>query len=88
MKNTDKILVQVIFPLLSQKYDFLISYDLTVKEAKEEISREIMDFEKNDALLDNLSEYRLFVSGADNALEENTSLKEYGIVSGSRLMFV
>ena len=51
MKNSDKILVQVIFPMLSQKYDFLIGSELTVTEAKKEICREISDFEKTLYLL-------------------------------------
>lgn len=88
MKNSDKILVQVIFPMLSQKYDFLIGSELTVTEAKKEICREISDFEKNKSLFADISGYRLFVSEADDALDENYSLKEYGICSGSRLMLV
>lgn len=88
MKNSDKILIQVIFPVLSQKYDFLISSELTVLEAKNAISKEIMDFEKNEALFTDINNYRIFIEGTDYALDENNSLKEYGIVSGSRLMLI
>lgn len=88
MKNSDKILVQVIFPVLSRKYDFLISDELTVMEAKKEIGKEIVEFEKNEALFNDTDNYRMFIQDADDALDERISLKEYGIVSGTRIMLV
>lgn len=88
MDNSNKILIRILFPALSEKYDFLIDPELTVKQAIKEISSEIMEYEKNYDLFSDLSEYRLFYEETDLALEENTELKEYGVVSGSRLMLV
>ncbi len=88
MNYSDKIPVRVIFPALSEKYDFLISAELTVSQAIREITREISDHEKNDSLFNDISLYRLFTENSDHALDENTALKEYGIVSGSRIMLI
>ena len=79
-----KIFTEILCPVLSGKYDFILDGRMTAGEAAESIAEEIRKFTGADFLFRGRKLLYSAVSGLP--LEPSVQLCEYGITSGMRLM--
>ncbi len=86
--NRNRIIAEVSCPATSRTYDFIIYTQMTVCQAIENISRQIMDYEGNDIMFDDISSLDLFSSEFSLPLDKHMLISECNIRSGSRLMLV
>jgi len=86
MKNK-KIIAEVLCPVISGRYDFFLSTEMTAGEALEKIAEEVRKSENADFLFTGESTY-LYASGARLPLDPSVTLEEYGITDGSVLMLI
>ena len=83
----DKVLVEVICPATSRKYEFWISRRMTVKQAAIRIARDIMLFESNEELFDEEGIFLYFYENR-TLLNQEFTIGQSGLRSGCTLYLI
>ena len=86
--NRNHILTEIICPATSRIYDFYIYKHMTISQAIEKIAIQIMEYEGNDIIFNDISLLDLFSSEFSLPLDKNMLVENCDIRSGSRLMLV
>ncbi len=81
------IVVDVAVPSVEQVYDFALDENTQIALVIEEIA-EMITQKEHCALCGNRDELLLCTYGEKAVLDRHATLKEFGIVSGSRLLLV
>lgn len=84
----DQILAEVICPLTSRTYDFVISRSLIISDLAEKICSEISEREGNSISLWSPEDTDIFSSEYALPLDREKTLADYGIISGCSLMII
>lgn len=83
----DKVLIEVVCPATSRRYEFWLARKMTVGQAALRMARDIMLYESNDGLFD---EENLFLYFYENRvlLDQKHTIGQAGLRSGCRLYLV
>lgn len=84
----DKILLEILCPATSKRYDFWVSKRMCVGKVKNKILSEIREFEKNDSIFQDEDQIVLFRENGDILNHENITMSHSGINSGECLMLI
>lgn len=84
----DQILAEVICPLTSRTYDFVISRSILIGDLAEKICSEITEKEGNSISLGDSENTDIFSSEHTLPLDRKKTLADYGISSGCSLMII
>lgn len=84
----EKILVEIIAPATSARYDFSISKKFRIREAMQKLIEEISQYEKAEALFPDSENIFLYEAKTEKVLNRNDTFEEAGVKSGDVLMII
>ena len=85
--SSRRVNVEVVCPVVSGRFDFVIDTGLTAAEAAGKIASEVREFLKADIIAEN-DGLLLYASGSRLPLAPEVTLEKYGVTNGSILMLI
>ena len=85
--SSRRVNVEVVCPVVSGRFDFVIDTGLTAAEAAGEIASEVRESLKADIIAEN-DGLLLYASGSRLPLDPEERLEKYGVTNGSILMLI
>jgi len=85
--SSRRVNVEVVCPVVSGRFDFVLDTGLTAAEATGKIASEIREAMKTDVILSG-SGMLLYASGSRLPLDPEVTLEKYGVTDGSILMLI
>lgn len=85
--SSRRVNVEVVCPVVSGRFDFVIDTGLTAAEAAGKIASEVRESLKADIIAEN-GGLLLYASGSRLPLDPEERLEKYGVTNGSILMLI
>ena len=85
--SSRRVNVEVVCPVVSGRFDFVIDTGLTAAEAARKIASEVRESLKADIIAEN-DGLLLYASGSRLPLDPEERLEKYGVTNGSILMLI
>ncbi|MBP0961710.1 MAG: hypothetical protein IJL67_11970 [Oscillospiraceae bacterium] len=85
--SSRRVNVEVVCPVVSGRFDFVIDTGLTAAEAAGKIASEVRESLKADIIAEN-DGLLLYASGSRLPLDPEERLEKYGVTNGSILMLI
>ena len=85
--SSRRVNVEVVCPVVSGRFDFVIDTGLTAAEAAGKIASEVRESLKADIIAEN-DGLLLYSSGSRLPLDPEERLEKYGVTNGSILMLI
>ena len=85
--SSRRVNVEVVCPVVSGRFDFVIDTGLTAAEASGKIASEVRESLKADIIPEN-DGLLLYASGLRLPLDPEERLEKYGVTNGSILMLI
>lgn len=85
--SSRRVNVEVVCPVVSGRFDFVIDTGLTSAEAAGKIASEVRESLKADIIAEN-DGLLLYASGSRLPLDPEERLEKYGVTNGSILMLI
>ena len=85
--SSRRVNVEVVCPVVSGRFDFVLDTGLTAAEAAVKTATEIREALKTDVIL-NEDGLLLYASGSRLPLDLDVTLEKYGVTDGSILMLI